>query len=235
MKHIIIAFLTLTLFVTSGCSSVFAQAATSSPRPTTTGRDLMQTRRAEFATRAAERREQFASQAAQRREAIQERLVEHREEIASKTAQLRVRLEQFRDQRKADLVERINDTLNMINENRTEAMRRYLESMSKLLDELQNRVNSKIAEGKDGTAANEAIASASGAIASASAAVDAQALKDYTIIVSSESAVRVDTKAKRDKLHNDLQAVRKLAIEAKQAVANAIQIAATTLGGRISE
>lgn len=228
-QALLIAFLTITLFVSGCVSNVFAQDATT--YPTGTRREQVQDRRSAMRDNTQELREQHASKAAERREAIRVRLAEHRELMASKAAELRQRLSQFRDQRKAKIVERINSTLNMINEKRTETMRKHLERMSEILDKLQDRVENKVAQGKDGTAANDAIASASAAIASASAAVDAQSIKDYTIEVSSESGVKADAKEARDQLHEDLQAVRKLVVDAKQAVANAIRTAATTLGG----
>ena len=68
-----------------------------------------------------------------------------------------------------------------------------------------------------------AIANARAAIATAEAAVNAQALKDYTINVTTEGRIHTDAKASRDSLHNDLQSVMKLVVTAKQSVAAAIQ------------
>lgn len=219
MKRIIQVGLGIGILVTS-IVPVFAQDAT----PTSTRRERGEERREE-------RREQFATRTAERREAIQDRLAEHREQLASRAAELKARLAAFKDRRKAALVEKISNVLNKINEKRTNAMRRHLEKMSELLGKLVDRVANKGGQGKDTSQVDSAIASASAAIASASAAVDAQALKDYTITISSESAARVNAKVARDKLHTDLQAVRKLVVAAKQAVANAIRVAATTLGG----
>ena len=94
-----------------------------------------------------------------------------------------------------------------------------------ILDKLEARVNSGTPDIKGSASASAAIASARDAIASASAAVSDQALKDYTIVVTSESNIRIDAKTQRDKLHTDLLALRKIVIDAKQAVANAIRVA----------
>lgn len=223
MRHIIVALLATAFLVTSTCSSALAQnlpADRQDATPTSTRRE-----------KAKEKSDRLATKAADRREAIKERLDEHKERLATKAAALKERLAQFKDKRKAATVERVNATLQMINEKRTDAMRKHLDTMTKLLTKLSDRVAKKKAEGKDTSQADAAIASASASIASASAAVDAQALKDYTISVSSESGVRTDAKKVRDALHADLQAVRKLVIEAKQSVAAAIRVAATTLGG----
>ncbi|MDP3758247.1 MAG: hypothetical protein Q8Q86_00865, partial [Candidatus Daviesbacteria bacterium] len=90
---------------------------------------------------------------------------------------------------------------------------------------LETRVNRGEPDIKDPAAARTAIASARVTIASTSAAVSAQSLKDYTVTVSSEARVKLDAKLQRDKLHTDLLALRKIVIDAKQAVGNAIRVA----------
>ena len=75
--------------------------------------------------------------------------------------------------------------------------------------------------------------SARKAIATASAALNIQSQKDYTIQVTTESRIKFDAQKQRDLLHNDLVAIRKMVIDAKQAVANAIRIAkAGSLGNK---
>lgn len=95
-------------------------------------------------------------------------------------------------------------------------MTKHLERMSQLLDKLENR---------NPQAARTGIARARDAIASASAAVNVQADKDYTLQLTTESKIRADSQNQRQKLHDDLKAVRLLVIEAKQAVGNAIRTA----------
>lgn len=213
MRHIFIALLTVTFLVTSGCSQVFAQ-------DTTTSSGTIK-----------ERREAVASKAAERKALVKDRIAEHKEKMATRAAALKERVAAFKDKRKAAIVERVSENLNKINEKATAAMDQHLARMSELLAKLVDRVASKGTEGKDTTQADAAIASASAAIDTAQAAVDAQKLKDYTVSVSSESGVRADAKDARGALHTDLQVVRKLVSDAKQAIAAAIRTAATTLGG----
>lgn len=148
-----------------------------------------------------------------------------REKIASRTANLKAKLEKFKDKRKADLAEKINTNLNKINENQTSQMEKHLATMTNILNKLEARVNQAPPDIKDPDQARSAIASAREAIASASSAVSEQAQKDYTITVTSETRVKADAKTQRDKLHQDLTAVRKMVIEAKKAVSNAIRTA----------
>lgn len=156
---------------------------------------------------------------------VRDKLAATRERIASKEAVLKARLEQFRDQKKAEITERVSNNLNRINEKHTQMMLKFLDRASVILGKLEVRVSSGASDIKDAEVAKGAIASAKDVIASASAAVNAQAEKDYTIEVTSESRVKTDAQASRKLLHDDLQAVRKIVIDAKQAVANAIRVA----------
>lgn len=172
------------------------------------------------------------SGATNRRENIQDRIDNMRAKIASREAILRAKLQKFKDQRKAEVAERVNTNLNRINQNQTQRMLKHLEKMTAILNRLEDRVNKGTPDIKDPAAARAAIASARSSIATASATALAQAQNDYTITVTSETTVRADAKKSRDKLHADLSAVRKLVIDAKQAVANAIRVAKS---GKIKE
>lgn len=160
-----------------------------------------------------------------RQQKIEDKINSVREKIASKAATLKLRLQEFKDQRKAEIAGRVNGLLNKINENQTTQMQKHLDKMSAILTKLQNRVNNGTPDIKDPAAARTAIASASAAIASASASVATQAQKDYTIVVTTEGRIGIDAKTQRNNLHSDLLGVRKLVIDAKQEVANAIRIA----------
>lgn len=160
-----------------------------------------------------------------KRENIEDKIASMREKLASKAAALHSRLQDFRDKKKAEIAERVNTNLNRINQNRTTQMQKHLDKMSEVLDRLEARVNQAKPDIKDPAAARAAIAAARLNISTASASVSAQALKDYTIVVTSEGRIGLDAKIQRDKLHSDLVAVRRIVIEARQAVANAIRIA----------
>ncbi len=158
---------------------------------------------------------------------VDSRIASIREKQASREAALKTKLQAFRDQRKAQVAGRVNTNLGSINKNRTDEMLKNLDRLTQILDKLEGRVNSATPDIKDPAAAKLAIATARTSIASAAAAVKLQADKDYTIQVSSETAVRKDAKTARDNLHGDLQSVRKLVIDAKQSVSNAIVVART--------
>lgn len=176
---------------------VFAKDATAS----TTGRGSLETRKTNTLQRIDAKKQ-----------VVTDRATAIREKIASREAVLKEKLQKFRDQKKAEVAERVNTNLNKINQKQTGQMQDYLDRMSSLLDKLEARVN-------------QASPDARTAIASASSAVSVQAEKDYTLQITTESRVRADAQETRDTLHKDLQAARAQVVDAKQAVANAIRAA----------
>ena len=162
-----------------------------------------------------------------RKETVDNKIASMREKIASKEAVLKAKLGAFKDQKKAQTATRVNTNLSTINKNQTDQLLKYLDRMTQVLDKLEKRVSSASPDIKDPGAAKLAIATSRTSIASAAAAVKQQSEKDYTIQVSSETAVRKDAKTARDNLHGDLQSVRKLVIDAKQSVSNAIVVVRT--------
>lgn len=127
------------------------------------------------------------------------------EENASRAAQLKTKLQTFRNKIKAEAVQRISDNLNRINKKRTDDMSENLSRMTNILNKLGSN------------------ASASAAIATAKEAVTAQSQKDYTVSVTTENKVKTDAKTVRDQLAADLHATRKLVIAAKQSLMEGVR------------
>lgn len=169
-----------------------------------------------------------------KKENIQTKIETTKAKIASRAAALKTRLQNFRDQNKAVLAERINTNLNNVNQNQTTGMQNHLDKMSLILDKLEARVNNNKPDIKDPANAKAAIETARTNISTSSAAVSAQALKDYTITITSEGRIGLDAKTQRDALHKDLKAARQTVQEAKQSVASAIRIAKSGPGPKES-
>lgn len=214
VKKIISALLISILFIFT--SSAFAQ--TTATRPGQIRREAVKER--------VETRKEIITE---RRESITEKLENMRDRIASKEATLKLRLAKFKDKVKAQIVERVATNLNQINENRVDHANKFLANATRILNKLQERVNQAASNSKDATSANSAIADAKAKIASASAAVASQSAREYTVSISSESAAKSEIKSTRDMFHTDWQGVRRLLTDAKQSVATAIRVAATTL------
>lgn len=168
---------------------------------------------------------------AQARGTVKDQLEIRKESIATREAALKEKLAKFRDKNKAATVERINAHLVAINKKRTDEMTSFLSRTSQILTKLETRVTKIGSEGKDTTQSLAAIANAKTAIATAQTAVLAQSQNEYIITISTEAKAKEDTKVQVTKLQTDLRATKATVTTAKQAVANAIRISATTLKG----
>lgn len=160
-----------------------------------------------------------------RKERAGQRVETVKEKISTREAVLKAKLQTFKDQKKATATARISDNLNRINAKQTEQMLKHLDKMTSILNRLDARVNEGRPDIKDASRARVAISDARASIASATAAVNDQAGKDYTVTILNEGTARSDIKAVRDRLHSNLQSVRKLVTQAKQTVGNAIRVA----------
>lgn len=180
---------------------------------------------ADATTPATTRKDSVQQRVEKRKENVADKITAMKERVATREATLKTRLAAFKDKQKAQVVERINKSLNSINQKMTGQMLKHLERMASILTKLEARVNSAKPDVKDVTSAREAISDAKAAIDSATAAVSSQAEIDYTITVSSETRAKTDVQKVREQLHNDLKTVRQLVVEAKQAVAKAIRVA----------
>lgn len=163
---------------------------------------------------AATRKDKIQERIDTRKENVAERMEAKKEKMATREAALKTKLEKFKDKKKAEAADRINTNLNRINQNQTDQMLKYLDKMSAILTKLETSTGSQ-----------SAIADSRASIASATAAVKAQAAKDYTISVTSESTVKSDAQKARGQLHTDLKNVRQMVVDAKQSVAKAIKTA----------
>lgn len=216
MKKVATALITTAIFITSTFPALAEDATTSTiPR-----------------AKAAERVAQIKETTASRDAAMKSKIDTRKEEIASRTAALKAKLKTFKDKKKANLTEKINTNLNKINEKRTELLGKRLDEMSKIVSKLEARLNEAKTAGKDTSAAQAALDSAKSTWQDAKTSVDTQAQKSYTITVSDEGKIGQDAKATRDQLHNDLKETNQKVIDAKQAIAKAIETASSTLGGK---
>lgn len=181
---------------------------------------------AQDSTKPAEiQKEKIQQKVETKKERLEERKDTVREKLATKEAVLKKKLETFKDKKRAEVLEKVNQNLNLINKKYTDHMLRFLDNASKILSKLEQRLNSASPDIKDPTAARLAISEAKLALDSARSAVAAQAAKDYTLNITSEAGAKKDAKKMRDLLHADLKSVREQVIAVKKAVSNAIRVA----------
>jgi hypothetical protein len=155
-----------------------------------------------------------------------DKIEQFRIKIASREAQLKAKLDKFKDQHRSELALKVSSNLNKINKNRTDSMGKHLDTLSDILGKVQDRASGSASE----SGVQAAIASASASITSARDAVNAQAQKDYTINATSEASLQSEVKTERNMLLKDLTSVKQLVMTAKQSVVAAIRATAHVQG-----
>lgn len=145
-----------------------------------------------------------------KREKIEEKRENIQEKMATREAALKEKLAKFKDQKKAQRVDKINAELARINKQRTDQMLKFLDNAERILG--------KVPSGST---------SAQAKIDKAKVAVNLQADKDYTITATSEAKIKNEVKEAHQALKTDLQNLKKLITEAKQAVIRVIREAAS--------
>lgn len=222
----VLPFLLATVVFLTPLYPVYAQTATTTATPL-----VKRITRPAVASTAAGLKEAAQGRIADRKEMIQGRIESLRDRIASRAAELRTKLAKFKDKVKAGRVEKINTNLNVINERRTSQMKLVLDQMSKLLEKFKAKSTEAAGSGKDVSAINAAIVQVEAAIAETDGAIKAQAEKDYSIVVNTESTVKTDASTARDSLRSDLKAVHDQLVKTRQALADAIKTALSAFGG----
>lgn len=205
---------------------VYAEDSTGSGDSTSTAKDKLKDRARELELK----RETTIKRLDDKKASVAARFEDKKEKLASRAAEFIAKLAKFRDRKKAERVEKINENLGKINKNRTAAMLRHLERMQTILDKLQERVRNASPK-PDMSKVNEALKDSSEAIDEAKKVVVNQTGKDYTIIVNTESTVKTDSQTARNSLREDLKEVHDLVVEARKALTEAIRTVVTTLGG----
>jgi hypothetical protein len=184
----------------------------------------------------------FRHEVMQQREINKEMKIENREDKQASIAAIKQnrqelktafqqKLTTFKDQVKAERVNRIETLFTTINTNRTAEMEKRLETMDSILTKLDTTIADIEKNGKDTTAVKQAIADTRTALAAAKQAVEAQSQKDYTITISSESTVKTDIMPVRESLYTDLQTVHQHVAVVREKLVGAIEQIKLLIGG----
>jgi hypothetical protein len=159
------------------------------------------------------------------------KIVQTRERNASFSAQLKLKLRGFKDQQKAVVVEKINNMLGLINQNRTDQMMKRLDYMTNILNMVQERYDTATASGKINTSYQASLDQVRTSITQSQALVTTQAEKNYTIKIASESAVRLDVQTTKNQLQNDLQNTEGTVMATKNLLMQTIHTISQAFGG----
>lgn len=164
------------------------------------------------------------------REERQRLMNETREEGKNRMETFRAQIKTIRDERRQMLTERISDKTASSNARLTGRMDKALGHLREILNIVKARSVEFVAQGKDTTALDAAVISAESAIAAAQSAVDAQKEKEYTANITDELALRNTIGQMVSQFRQDIRAVHKLVVDARQAVAKAIMESAKLRG-----
>ncbi len=130
--------------------------------------------------------------------------------IQTKRAEFKERIQTIKDQRKKALVERIDAKLAEVNKNHTSKFTEVINKLQAILDRVkQSATDAKV---------QADAAAAQTVIDSAKLAVDDQAAKAYTMTIVDDITLKANAGTTVSQLRQDLTAVHKLVIDAKQAV-----------------
>ncbi len=132
------------------------------------------------------------------------------------------RIQQIQDARKRLIVEKINSKIASSNTRLTGKMVDALDKLTSILDRIKVKAATLKADGKDTTKLEEAIAAAEKAIADAKTAVIEQAQKQYSVEIPSDGVLKNAIGQMVSQFRQDIKAVHKLVVDAKQAVSKAI-------------
>jgi len=152
---------------------------------------------------------------------VSDQMLARKEQMASKAAELRLKLQKFKDRNKAKRVENINDNLNNVNTKITDEMQKNLTRISEIVAKLKAWAAEQEAAGKDVSAIKTAITNIESQWTDANVSVTSQADKDYTIAVNSETTVRTDAMTARNNLRTDLNALHAKILSVRQSLISA--------------
>ena len=220
MQKIIAILPILLLLVTT---PVLAQEEVDENTPTTTSTQILDSKKPVIKDKIMERNET----AMEKKENFKEKIMQKREGAIKANQErkdtFRTKLETITDEQKKTLLERIDTKITTLNTNRTT---RATENITKLenvlarITELQTTLDS---QGVNTASLTASITQAEEAISEAKLAIETQAGKEYIIQITTETALKSSVGTLLRTLNQDLTAMYKSVMTAKQEVINAAQ------------
>lgn len=168
------------------------------------------------------------------RQETRENIERIREENKSLIEQRRLALKEqlglLQNEEKAEIVERIYDNLNRLNDQIVTRLLVKIDQIEEVLERVKSRTDKAQEEGLDVSGVREAIVVAEEAIENARTAAETQAGNVYEITIGDEASLRTDIKPVRDQLQSDLEALRQKVVLAREAVRKAVNALAQIRG-----
>ncbi|MDP3014925.1 MAG: hypothetical protein Q8N28_00655 [bacterium] len=181
--------------------------------------------RQEFEAKRTEAKNLMESKKEEFKNKVEAKREEAKSRIEAKKAELKGKLTKIKDERKKQIVERVYNQINELNERRLDHFSAVLEKLEKVLDRISNRAAKAEVNGRDISAVKTAITEATNSIALSRTAIQNQVGKVYTPVINTENTLKTDIGKIRQALHSDLAGVQETVKIAREAVRKA----ATTL------
>lgn len=131
------------------------------------------------------------------------------------------KLDDLKDERKKELVLKIDDKIASISSKRVAMMLHSLDQMSEVLKKIEEKATALKQGGVDTTTVDSAITNANKALKDAYTIVKAQAEKTYSLQVSDPNSVKTDVGSTVRQMESDLRTAHKAVMNAKQAIVKA--------------
>lgn len=234
-------FAILTVFLLNPPYSFAEESNTTTTEPTVAPTKTTTTKEA-FEKMRMEKRQALENLRSEQKEKIQnlqEEMRAKREEAMERYKAQRALFEQkiqtIKDERRKEIVERVDSRILERNTKYTNRMSEILEKLKAILKRVSEKGAVLKSEGKDTSALDRAIASANTAISDAEAAVVAQAGKEYVITIGTETTLKTTVGSVVSTFRSDISAVHKTVIAAKQAVMKAAMELAKLRGEKVEE
>lgn len=133
------------------------------------------------------------------------------------------KVETIKDEKKKEIVKKIDGSLNTVNANQVKRMKDALDRMQKIAAYLSTEVGKLKTIGKDTTVAEAAINNAQQSILAAQSAVTTQGEKTYAPTLTTDQALQQNVTTEMQALRVDLLATQKLVIAARDALLDTVR------------
>ncbi len=163
-------------------------------------------------------RDQIKDKRENLRDAISQKREELKEKVETERAELKAKLAKIRDERKKSVVEKIDNEIKKLNERMVDHFADVVSKLQKTLDRITERMDRAASRGLDVSTVKTALSEADNAIAAAEAAIKDQAAKTYTVSIKEEGTLKTDISEVRKQLNEDLRKVRDSVFAAREAV-----------------
>src|SRR3989304_1487296 len=168
---------------------------------------------------------------------IQERQLrqEWQQKREESRAEFRLKLTEIKDERRKNILARLNERVCEINKNRMENMDRHLDKMDSILDRVVTRTSIAKSEGLDTGSAEQAAKNARDKVTEARTAVDVQAEKPCDLMISGgEKNLGGEVSGLIRRFRQDVAGGQDKVVSARKAGSFAIQSLARIVGEKIA-